>query len=60
MDEDVLAEAAAEARVFGAGPAAAVDELVRGLLGQSADWQQSIGELGCALTKATEGRPLPG
>ncbi|MBT2472266.1 hypothetical protein J7E97_31530 [Streptomyces sp. ISL-66] len=34
---DVLAEAAAEARAFGAGPAAAVDELVRGLLGQLAD-----------------------
>ncbi|WP_030722052.1 hypothetical protein [Streptomyces sp. NRRL F-2580] len=33
LDEDVLAEAAAEARAFGAGPAAAVDELVRGLLG---------------------------
>ncbi|MFJ9889578.1 hypothetical protein [Streptomyces sp. NPDC091287] len=29
LDEDVLAEAAAEARVFGIGPAAAVDELVR-------------------------------
>ncbi|WP_228925417.1 hypothetical protein [Streptomyces sp. DH7] len=39
---------------------AAVDELVCGLLGQSADWQQSIGELGRALTTATEGRPLPG
>ncbi|KQZ16560.1 MULTISPECIES: hypothetical protein [Streptomyces] len=48
LDEDGLAEAAAEARAFGAGPAAAVDELVRGLLGQLADWQQSIGELGCA------------
>lgn len=41
LDEDVLAEAAAEARAFGAGPAAAVGELVRGLLGQLADWQQS-------------------
>ncbi|MET8174958.1 hypothetical protein ABZV21_21500, partial [Streptomyces clavifer] len=60
LDEDVLAEAAAEARAFGAGPAAAVDELVRGLLGQLADWQQSIGELGRALTTATEGRPPPG
>lgn len=30
LDEDVLADAAAEARAFGAGPAAAVDELVRG------------------------------
>ncbi|MFF8279706.1 hypothetical protein ACF05T_26955 [Streptomyces lateritius] len=46
LDEDVLAEAA-------------VDELVRGLLEQLADWQQSIGELGRALTTATEGRPLP-
>uniref|UniRef100_A0AAU2JZF8 Uncharacterized protein n=1 Tax=Streptomyces sp. NBC_00049 TaxID=2903617 RepID=A0AAU2JZF8_9ACTN len=60
LDEDVLAEAAAEARAFGGGPAAAVDELVRGLLGQLADWQQSIGELGRALTTATKGRPLPG
>lgn len=39
---------------------AAVGELVRGLLGQSADWQQSIGEPGRALTTATEGRPLSG
>ncbi|WP_158520017.1 hypothetical protein [Streptomyces ambofaciens] len=31
-----------------------------GLVGQLADWQQSIGELGRALTTATEGRPLPG
>ncbi|MEU1435098.1 hypothetical protein ABZ438_13480 [Streptomyces sp. NPDC005786] len=60
LHEDVLAEAATEARAFGAGPAAAVDELVRGLLGQLADWQQSIGELGRALTTATEGRPLLG
>lgn len=34
--------------------------LVRGLLGQLAEWHQSIGELGRALTTATEGRPLPG
>lgn len=60
LDEDVLAEAAAEARAFGSGPVAAVDELVRGRLGQLADWQQSIGELGRALTTASEGRPLPG
>ncbi|MEU1482781.1 hypothetical protein [Streptomyces sp. NPDC005752] len=39
LDEDVLAEAGAEARAFGAGPTTAVDELVRGLLGQLADWQ---------------------
>ncbi|GAA1544668.1 hypothetical protein GCM10009730_62250 [Streptomyces albidochromogenes] len=32
---------------------------MRGLLGQLADWQQTIGELGRALTAATEGRPLP-
>ncbi|MGW6855535.1 hypothetical protein [Streptomyces xanthophaeus] len=31
LDEDVLAEAAAEARAFGAGPAAALDELGRAL-----------------------------
>ncbi|MEU9061346.1 hypothetical protein AB0D13_21430 [Streptomyces sp. NPDC048430] len=60
LHEDVLAETATEARAFGAGPAAAVDGLVRGLLGQLADWQQLIGELGRALTTATEGRPLPG
>ncbi|MFC8765857.1 hypothetical protein ACFUAG_34790 [Streptomyces sp. NPDC057193] len=53
-------EAAAEARAFDVDPAAAVDELVRDLLGQLADWQQSIGELVRALTTATEGRPLPG
>ncbi|MEU8927738.1 hypothetical protein AB0D10_43700 [Kitasatospora sp. NPDC048545] len=34
LDEDVLAETAAEARVFGTDPAGAVDELVRALLGQ--------------------------
>ncbi|MFE9696428.1 hypothetical protein [Streptomyces sp. NPDC006270] len=54
LDEEVLAEADAEARVFGVGPAAAVDELVCGLRGQS------IGELGWVLTTATEGRPLSG
>ncbi len=27
---------------------------------QLAEWRQSIGELGRALTTATEGRPLPG
>lgn len=43
----------------GAGPAAAVDELVRGLLGQLADWQQSIGELGRALTTAAEADRYP-
>ncbi|MFE9138856.1 hypothetical protein [Streptomyces sp. NPDC007355] len=60
LDEDVLAEATAESRAFGAGPAAAVDKLGRGLLAQLAAWQQSTGELGRALTTATEGRPLPG
>ncbi|MFC8956103.1 hypothetical protein ACFT8P_26255 [Streptomyces sp. NPDC057101] len=40
--------------------AAAVEELVRDLLGQLADWHQSIGELVRTLTTATEGRPLPG
>lgn len=59
-DEDVPAKAASEARAFGAGPGGALDELVRGLLGKLADWRQSIGELGRALTTATEGRPLPG
>jgi len=57
LDDDVLAEAAVEARAFSADPAAAVDELVCGLLGQLADWQLTIGELGCALTtRSTVGR----
>ncbi|MFD8597549.1 hypothetical protein ACFV1L_21360 [Kitasatospora sp. NPDC059646] len=59
LDDDVLAEAAVEARAFGADPAAAVDELVRSLFGQLADWQQAIGELGRGLTAAIHGRPLP-
>ncbi|MFJ5074007.1 hypothetical protein ACIP8Z_05280 [Streptomyces sp. NPDC088553] len=60
LNEDVLAETAAEARAFGAGPAAAVDELVRGPLGQLAHGQQSIGEPVRALTTAAKGRPPPG
>ncbi|ARF83197.1 hypothetical protein ACIG0C_30025 [Kitasatospora aureofaciens] len=59
LDEDVLAETAAEARSFGADPAAAVDELVRALLGQLDHWQQAIGEVGRALTAAAQERPLP-
>lgn len=34
--------------------------MVHGLVVQSADRRQSIGELGRALTTATEARPLPG
>ncbi|MGW4896161.1 hypothetical protein ACWEQL_28480 [Kitasatospora sp. NPDC004240] len=60
LDEDVLAEAAAEARAFGGDPAVAVDELVPGLLGQLADWQHAIGELGRDLTAAAQDQPLPG
>ncbi|MGE7437044.1 hypothetical protein [Kitasatospora sp. NPDC001175] len=60
LDEDVFAEAAAEARAFGTDPAAAVDELVRSLLLQLTDWQQAIGALGRDLTAAAQGRPLPG
>ncbi|MFJ6384628.1 hypothetical protein ACIQI7_32055 [Kitasatospora sp. NPDC092039] len=59
LDEDVLAEAAVEARAFGADPAGAVDELVRGLYGQLAVWQAAIGDLGRALTAAAQDRPLP-
>ncbi|MFF4385114.1 hypothetical protein [Kitasatospora sp. NPDC001547] len=59
LDEDVLAEAATEARSFGGDPAGAVDELVRGLYGQLDHWQQAIGELGSRLTPAAQERPLP-
>lgn len=59
LDEDVLAETAAEARVFGTDPARAVDELVRGLLGQLIGWQSAIGGLGRRLTSAAQDRPLP-
>ncbi|MFE2414986.1 hypothetical protein ACFXDE_42345 [Kitasatospora sp. NPDC059408] len=59
LDEDVLAEAAIEARSFGADPAGAVDELVRGLFGQLDRWQQAIGDLGRRLTAAAQDRPLP-
>ncbi|MFI8178751.1 hypothetical protein ACIF6H_36500 [Streptomyces microflavus] len=44
----------------GPAPARPRDELVRGLLGQLADWQQSISESGRMLTTAIEGRPQPG
>ncbi|MER8188401.1 hypothetical protein [Kitasatospora sp. NPDC094015] len=59
LDEDILAETAAEARVFETDPARAVDELVRGLYGQLAGWRHAIGELGRALTAAAQDRPLP-
>ncbi|WP_380286480.1 hypothetical protein [Kitasatospora purpeofusca] len=59
LDEDVLGEAAAEARAFGADPAAAVDHLVGELRRQLAAWQHAIGELGRALTAAAQERPLP-
>ncbi|MEV0537223.1 hypothetical protein [Kitasatospora sp. NPDC050463] len=50
LDEDVLAEAAAEARAFSTDPAAAVDQLVRGLLLELDQWQQAISALGADLT----------
>ncbi|KOV13304.1 hypothetical protein ADK60_29865 [Streptomyces sp. XY431] len=59
LDEDVLAEAASEARAFGADPAAAVDHLVSELRQRLADWQDAIGELGRELTAAAQDRPLP-
>ncbi|MER7708644.1 hypothetical protein ABTX81_37915 [Kitasatospora sp. NPDC097605] len=59
LDEDVLAEAAAEARTFDSDPVAAVDTLVRGLLLQLTDWQRAIGALGRDLAAAAQDRPLP-
>ncbi|WP_158845859.1 hypothetical protein [Streptomyces sp. NRRL WC-3742] len=59
LDEDVLAEAAAEARSFGTDPAGAVDELVRSLLLELGHWQRAIGGLGRRLTTAAQDRPLP-
>ncbi|MFF7459575.1 hypothetical protein [Kitasatospora sp. NPDC008115] len=59
LDEDVLAEAAAEARPFGTDPATAVDQLVRGLLLELGQWQQAIGALAADLTAAAQGRALP-
>ncbi|MDH6107856.1 hypothetical protein P3T36_006315 [Kitasatospora sp. MAP12-15] len=59
LDEDVLAEAAAEGRIFRRDPAAAVDQLVADLIRQLADWDQALADLAHALTAATEGRPLP-
>ncbi|MFF2080570.1 hypothetical protein ACFVXG_38130 [Kitasatospora sp. NPDC058162] len=59
LDEDVLAEAAAEARSFGADPGGAVDKLVHGLVGQLDHWQHAIGELGRTLTAAAQDRQLP-
>lgn len=54
LDEDVLAETAAEARIFGADQAGAVDELVRGLLGQLAGRDRR------ARPRAHRGRAGPG
>ncbi|MFJ9953615.1 hypothetical protein [Kitasatospora sp. NPDC091207] len=59
LDEDVLAEAAAEARAFGTDPNGAVDALVRGLLLQLTEWQRTIDALGRDLTAAARERPLP-
>ncbi|MFF3597980.1 hypothetical protein [Kitasatospora indigofera] len=59
LDEDLLAEAASEARAFHADPAGAVDELVRSLLHELAGWQQAIRALGRDLTAAAQDRPLP-
>ncbi|MEU4302874.1 hypothetical protein [Kitasatospora aureofaciens] len=59
LDEDVLAEAAAEARAFGTEPASAVDELVHGLLRELDHWQRAIGEFGRWLTTAAQDRPHP-
>ncbi|OKI25158.1 hypothetical protein A6A07_31720 [Streptomyces sp. CB03911] len=59
LDEDLLAEAATEARVFGRDQVAAVDHLVRDLTAQLTRWQQAIDRLADDLAKAAQGRPLP-
>ncbi|MFD7987724.1 hypothetical protein ACFV4M_30725 [Kitasatospora indigofera] len=59
-DEDLLAEAASEARSFHADPVAAVDELLRSLLHELAGWQQAIRVLGRDLTEAAQERSQPG
>ncbi|MEU1425327.1 hypothetical protein [Kitasatospora sp. NPDC005751] len=59
FDEDVLAEAATEARAFRRDPAAAVDQLVADLVRQLADWDRALDRLGETLTAAAQGRPLP-
>ncbi len=59
LDEDLLAEAAGEARMLGADPVTAVDQLVRALLRELGVWHQAIGGLGRALTAAAQERPLP-
>ncbi|RAJ32840.1 hypothetical protein K353_05838 [Kitasatospora sp. SolWspMP-SS2h] len=59
FDEDVLAEAAAEARVFRRDSGAAVHQLVADLVGQLADWDRALDRLGKTLTAAARARPLP-
>ena len=59
LDEDLLAEAATEARIFGLDPVAAVDHLVRDLTAQLTRWQQALDRLADDLAKAAQGRPLP-
>ncbi|WP_146616625.1 hypothetical protein [Kitasatospora sp. SolWspMP-SS2h] len=59
LDEDLLAEAAGEARIFGADPVAAVDKLVRALLSGLGLWQEAIGTLRWDLAAAAQERPLP-
>ncbi|MEV4560046.1 hypothetical protein AB0K51_24065 [Kitasatospora sp. NPDC049285] len=59
LDEDVLVEAATEARGDGADPVAAVDLLVRTLRHTLSEWDVRIAELGQTLTTALPDRPLP-
>ncbi|MFJ9447217.1 hypothetical protein ACIRRH_36010 [Kitasatospora sp. NPDC101235] len=59
MDEDVLGEAAQEARQEGLDPGRAVDVLVRGLVKRLEDWKRAGGELEESLAAVALGRPLP-
>ncbi|WP_030237407.1 hypothetical protein [Streptomyces sp. NRRL S-350] len=59
LDEDVLAEAATEARGDGADPVAAVDLLVRTLRHALTEWDVRIAELGQTFTTLLPDRPLP-
>ncbi|MFJ9448384.1 hypothetical protein ACIRRH_42230 [Kitasatospora sp. NPDC101235] len=59
LDEDVLGEAAQEARRDGQGAGRAVDVLVRGLIRQLEEWKQADTGLEESLAAAALGRPLP-
>ncbi|MGW4651246.1 hypothetical protein [Kitasatospora sp. NPDC004289] len=58
LDEDVLAEAAAEARTAGQDAAADLDRLVRLLGALVTEWDQAQQGLGARLRALGHGRPL--